>query len=69
MQCMPREHVRPSSLEELEKMDQGALERLVAEGRRKRSGVQAAPKPEPADPPAGELDDLVDVASLLPRTP
>jgi hypothetical protein len=47
------EHVKPSSLEELEAMPTEELERLVAQGRARRLGLQAAPEPERADPPAG----------------
>ena len=42
------EHKHPSSLEEIEQMDEGELERLVARGRQRRlQGLQ--PVPEPAD--------------------
>jgi hypothetical protein len=64
------EHTRPSSLEELQTMDQGALEALVAEGRARRLGLPAAPVVgvgERDDGAGG--DDVVDVASLLPHVP
>jgi hypothetical protein len=60
------EHRRPSSLEELEAMETSELERLVAEGRRKRiqaQGLQAvpdAPDWRRRDPSLGVVDGDVD---------
>jgi hypothetical protein len=42
-----REFVRPTTLDELEQMDEADLERLVAEGRERRLRVVGEPEPKP----------------------
>ena len=60
-----REFVRPTTLDELEQMDEADLERLVAEGRERRLRGLGEPEPKPdwrrRDPKLGVVkDDVVD---------